>query len=145
VPIEINMPIARNRFTARLARLAASCVAVAAIWACGPVYIPVPPPYPAETTFATDIAVDQAGKQRQVWIAMGVPDSRAAGATFYVFDQDQQAGVISRAEPDGSYVAPPMDGTEGDRVSVYYRDTRGELSGTNCVILSTSRPVAACQ
>ena len=118
-----------------LARLGACCVAVALLWACGPVYIPVPPP--AQTTFTQD------PQTPGFWIAAGGPEPRASNGTYYVFDQQRNAGVIAGAMPDGSYQAAPMAGTAGDHVLVNYKDTGGKLSATACLILSEQRPSAA--
>ena len=134
---------ARHPIGKRIARLMSCCVAAALIWSCGPVYIPVPPPQPGPTAFTSELVTDAAGNSKQVWIAAGGPDPLAGNATFYVFNQERNAGVISRALPDGTYQAPPMDGAEGDHVLIYYKDTRGEDSSVNCVLLSTLLPAAA--
>jgi hypothetical protein len=136
------MPIAaRHRMTGRVARLATCCIAAAMIWACGPVFIPVPPPA-AETVFTSELVIDEAGNPRQQWIAEGGPDARASDALFLIFDQERNAGVIAGAGPDGSYRSPPMEGTEGDHVFIHFRDTRGQDSPTACVLLSERRPFA---
>jgi hypothetical protein len=119
-------------------------MAAATIWACGPVYIPVPPPV-GETMFTSELVTDEAGKARQEWIAEGGADVRAGNATYFIFDQERNAGVIAGARPDGSYRSPPMEGTEGDHVFINFRDINGRDSAGFCVLLSERRPFAqAC-
>jgi hypothetical protein len=127
--------------TGRVARLATCCVAAAVMWACGPVYIPVPPPT-TPTAFTLEVVTDAAGNARQQWIAEGGADERATDAVYFIFDQERNAGVIAGARPDGSYRSPPMEGTEGDHVFVHFRDTGGQDSATSCVLLSERRPFA---
>lgn len=126
---------------ARLLRLGACGGVAMALWACGPVYIPVPPPN--EVAFTSALQTDPAGNSVTVWIGSRGPDSAAASAVFYLFDQEQDAGVIGGANPDGSFQSPPMKGTAGDHVTVYYRDTHGRDSAMACLILSTALPFAA--
>ncbi|MBC8131372.1 MAG: hypothetical protein H7X95_00215 [Deltaproteobacteria bacterium] len=104
-------------------------------------YIPVPPPM--QTTFTLDTGItDPQGNQ--YWIAAGGPEERARNATYYVFDQQRNAGVIATGAADGSYQAPPMPGTAGDRILINYVDTRGKPSAVACLILSEQRPASAC-
>ncbi len=119
----------------RIGRVAACCIAAAVVWACGPVYIPVPPP--AQTAFTQDTV------NPDMWIAAGGPEPRAANGLYYIFDQQRNAGVIARAAQDGSYQALPMPGTAGDHVFVSYKDTGGRDSATACLILGEQRPSAA--
>ena len=134
-----NPPTSRGWL--RLARLATSCLVVVTLWACGPVYIPVPPP--DQATFTSMLVTDSSGAQRAVWIASGGPNAASANALFYVFDSERDAGVIATADPSGAYVAPPMDGTMGDHILIYYQDMHGRISPTACLILSEQRPLAA--
>ena len=126
----------------RLARLVAGLLVVAATWACGPVYLPVPPPM--QTTFTAELITDAGGNQRQVWIAMGGPNDHAQNAVFYLFDQERNAGVIAGAMADGSYVAPPMEGTEGDHILIHYRDVQGRNSASACLLLSEKPQPDTC-
>lgn len=138
-PPALERPQRRHR---RLARLVAGLLVAATAWACGPVYLPVPPPM--QTTFTAELITDAAGNQRQVWIAMGGPNEHAQNALFYVFDQERNAGVIAGAMPDGSYVAPPMEGTEGDHIFINYRDAQGRSSASACLLLSEKLQPDAC-
>jgi len=125
---------------ARVARLVACGLGVMAIWACGPVYIPVPPPN--QVAFTSELVTAPDGMQRTVWVASGGANSNASGALFFLFDRERQAGVITTALADGSFQAPPMDGTAGDHVIVYYRDVHGRDSDSGCVLLSDATPTA---
>jgi hypothetical protein len=133
--------IRRYRTVARLLRLGTCGVMAIALWACGPVYIPVPPP--SQISFTSALETDPSGSPVTVWTATGAPDGNAANAFFYLFDQEEDAGVIGAAHPDGSFQSPPMKGTEGDHITVYYQDTHGRDSAMACLLLSTALPFAA--
>jgi hypothetical protein len=121
-----------------LARIAALLLGVTALWACNAPFIPVPPP-PA--SFTSQLVDDGAGGQKTVWITRGlVPSEQAALATFHILNQNLGDGVITTAGVDGTYEAPPMDGTEGDRVSIYYRTPEGDYSESICVLLVPTAP-----
>jgi len=125
----------------RTGRWIAACLGVLAVWACGPVYIPVPPP--SQITFTAELVTDSSGVTHTEWITAGGPNSKAADGRYFVFDQEQNGGVIAPALADGSFQSPAMPGTEGDRVLIYYEDTLGRPSATSCHLLSEQRPVAA--
>jgi hypothetical protein len=129
-----------RRLAARVARLVALCLSVAVLWACGPVFIPVPPP--GQTSFTLEVVTDSSGLERNFWVASGGPEANAANARYFVFDVERQAGVIARARSDGSYEAPPMEGTAGDRVFIHYEDEVGRKSATACLLLSEKLPTA---
>jgi hypothetical protein len=57
--------------------------------------------------------------------------------------RERNGGVIAKAAADGSYQAPPMEGTQGDHVTIQYRDEEGDNSDVACVILSEARDFAA--
>jgi hypothetical protein len=148
------MPVALKRHLRRLTalvlrtrrgtRLVAACAVVMALWACGPVYIPVPPPM-IQAAFTAETWTDAGGTEHRLWTAEGPPRVAQAEATFYFFNEQQNEGVIATGAADGSYRTPPMAGTEGDHISVYFRDSQGENSATTCLVLSEMRPVAgAC-
>jgi hypothetical protein len=117
----------------RLIRLSIACGLWAVIWACNAPFIPVPPP--GQTSFSTEMAPDGMGGEKTVWIAQGGPLADAASAKFFLYDDNLGAGVISLANPDGSYRAPPMDGNVGDRILIYYQKPNGDLSQTSCRLL----------
>lgn len=139
--VRLGRVIFRSR---RVARLAAAGLVVLSLWACGPVYIPVPPPM-IQASFTASTWTDSTGAERQLWTAEGAPRVQQSGATFYLFNQEQKAGVITVAADDGSFKSPPMPGAEGDHVLIYFRDERGESSATTCLLLTEMRPTAgAC-
>jgi len=125
----------------RKGRWIAACLGVVVLWACGPVYVPVPPP--SQISFTADLVTDSAGVTHTEWITAGGPNDKAANGRYFVFDLDQNGGVIAPAMSDGSFVAPSMPGTAGDRVSVYYEDTLGHPSASSCRVLGEERPFAA--
>jgi len=125
----------------RVTRLAAALSVVAALWACGPVYIPVPPPN--QIAFTAETLTDSAGSARRVWIASGGTNAAAAAATFYIFDADRNAGVIAVARRDGTFQSPLLEGDEGDHVQIYFTDPSGKRSSVACLLLTEQRPSAA--
>lgn len=129
----------RRRTTFRVARLLSCVLGAWAVLACGPVYIPVPPP--GQVSFTSTLLTDASGTPQTYWIAAGGPDSNAANATFFITDVQRASGVITRARADGSFVSPPMEGTAGDRVALYFQSVGGRDSTTACVILGDD-PVA---
>jgi hypothetical protein len=129
-----------SRARHRLFRLVAAVGVLFTLWACGPVYIPVPPP--SQIAFTAEDLTDASGATHRFWITAGGPDPSATAATFFVLDIDRNAGVIAGANPDGSFLAPPFEGTEGDHISIYYRDTQGRSSGTTCRLLGPDTPFA---
>jgi hypothetical protein len=123
----------RTTWRKRWSRLAAGVLCLAAVWACKAPFIPVPPP--GDTTFMPEMVPDGNGGQKTVWVTQGGPNDKAGSATFFVYDTDGGSGVITKANPDGSYVAPPMDGTRGDRIHVFYQDGKGVFSAISCQLL----------
>lgn len=132
--------LARKSF--RVGRLVAAGLGLLAVWACGPVYIPVPPP--DEISFTAEPITDASGETRTVWITSGGPNGNAIDATFYVTDIERGAGVIARARHDGSFTAGPMEGTIGDHVAVFFRDLTGRDSIASCVVLSEAATAEHC-
>ncbi len=132
----------RTWATIRVVRLLSCCLAAVALWACGPVYIPVPPP--GEISFTPEALTDAAGNPRTLWITSGGPNGNAINATFFVTDVERGAGVIARARADGSFVAGPMEGNIGDHVSVYFQELGGRDSVSACVLLSDLPAAAKC-
>jgi len=123
----------------RIGRLVAAGLGLLAVWACGPVYIPVPPP--DQISFSAQLVTDPSGATRTLWITSSGPNANAIDATFFVTDLDRGAGVIARAEHDGSFRSGPMEGSLGDHVTVYYRDVTGRDSAASCVLLGEA-PIA---
>jgi hypothetical protein len=118
----------------RLLRLATLLGAIALLWACNAPYIPVPPP---GASFTTQLVDDGAGGQKTVWITHGLPSGNAALARFYVFNEMTGNGVITTAAIDGTYTAPPIDGTMGDHIQISYQAPGGDYSDSTCLLLTT--------
>jgi hypothetical protein len=133
----------RRRTTFRIVRLLSCVLGAWVLWACGPVYIPVPPP--GQVSFTSTPLTDAAGNIQTYWIAAGGPNGNAANATFFITDEQRGAGVITRARADGSFVSPPMEGTAGDQVGVYFQAVSGRDSATACLILGDGPVAARCQ
>lgn len=91
-----------------------------------------------------ELVSDSTGNSKTVWITQGKPDARASLATFYIVDDNLQTGVIVEAKADGSYTAPAMDGTRGDRVFLYYVTQSGSTSETVCRQLVEGDPAPIC-
>jgi hypothetical protein len=87
---------------------------------------------------------DGGGATRTVWITQGKPDSRAAGAKFFIFNDAAGAGVIIDANPDGTYIAKPLEGTMGDHVFIYYTTPAGADSEVACRVLTEGDPAPHC-
>jgi hypothetical protein len=116
----------------RCGRLVAGLIGLAALWACNAPFIPVPPP---GVTFTSMLAPDGMGGEKTVWITQGGPNEKAASAKFFIFNDDASIGVITRANPDGAFIAPPLDGTQGNHIHIFYEDIKGSRSGTTCRLL----------
>jgi hypothetical protein len=124
----------------RVARLIVTLGAVTLVWACNAPFIPVPPPN--NTTFTAQLVADGSGGQKTVWITSGGPYQPAAAAEFFIVDEPLGTGVVARANPDGSYQAPAMDGTRGDRVRIFYQTPQGAIGPEICRLLMDG-PAAA--
>lgn len=111
------------------------------VLACNAPFIPVPPP---ENIFIQQSLTDGTGVTKTVWIAEGKPDTRAAGAKFFLFNQALGAGVIVEAGGDGTYTAPPLDGAMGDHVFLYYTTPAGMDSEVSCRVLTEGDPAPHC-
>jgi hypothetical protein len=129
-----------NRLWLRIARLALTLGVAAACWACNAPFIPIPPPGQT-ATFTSALVSDDAGAPRTVWIAHGPANDFAHQARFFVFDDNRMAGVIAEAAADGSFDSPPMDGTQGDRVDIWFEIPKGAPSTSVCFLLTTDSPL----
>lgn len=139
----MNIPTGSRRKTAlRIVRLASCCAVALALWACGPVYIPVPPP--GEISFTSEAFTDSTGALHTLWTTRGGPNGNAADATFSIVDRERGQGVITTAAPDGTFVAGPLEGAVGDRISISYRDAAGRESPAACRLLSDLPLAQSC-
>ncbi|HVZ73126.1 MAG TPA: hypothetical protein VHJ20_12175 [Polyangia bacterium] len=129
--------------TARFVRLAAALVATATLWACAAPNFPVPPP--GDVSFSKQVVTDNLGASKTVWITSRGADDKASSAVFYILDVTRETGVIAGAAANGSFSAPAMDGTAGDRVEIHYETPLGDISPTACVLLQEGASPPACQ
>ena len=67
---------------------------------------------------------------------MSIPS--AGSARFYLLDLNRGSGIIQIANPDGTFVTGPMEGDAGDRISIYYETSEGDLSESVCLLLADS-------
>jgi hypothetical protein len=109
--------------------------------ACNAPFIPVPPP---DNVFVSQMLTDASGNPKTVWITQGKPEAHAALAKFFIFNDSIGAGVIVDAAADGSYVAPALDGTRGDRIFIYYTTPSGSDSESVCRQLVEGDPAPSC-
>ena len=122
--------------------LAVALVGAACLVACNAPFIPVPPP---DNVFVSQLLTDGTGNSKTVWITQGKPDARAGLAKFFIFNDSNGSGVIVDANADGTYVAKPLDGTQGDRVFIYYTSPGGTDSESVCRQLVEGDPAPPCQ
>jgi hypothetical protein len=120
----------------RIARLVLALGVAAACWACNAPFIPIPPPGQV-ATFTSALVSDGNGGQKTVWVAHGPPNKDAARARFYIFDENQKAGVIAEAADDGSFDSRPMDGDLNDFVDIKFETPAGGLTMDVCFKLTT--------
>jgi hypothetical protein len=118
----------------RLLKLATLLGAFTVLWACNAPFIPVPPP---GAFFKSQLVDDGAGSQKTVWITHGLPSANAANASFTIVNLTTQDGVITMADPDGSYTAPALDGVEGAHIRIAYTTPSGDQSDSICLLLTT--------
>ena len=130
----------RTRLAKRLARIGALLAGLALVWACNAPPIVVPPP---SVAFSTELLTDATGAQRMFWRAtQPMPLTRAANATFRLYNLDNEFGYIVPANDDGTFVSQPMEGTMDDRISLYYVTPAGDYSDSICLLLREATPVA---
>jgi hypothetical protein len=125
----------RGSLRRRLGRLTLALGCTAALWACNAPFIPVPPP---AASFTSQALTDASGAAQTAWTTHGHAGNQAASARFFIYDNEAANGVIIKANPDGSYDAPPFDGTANDHVYIYYQDDAGENSELVCRLLMDS-------
>ena len=120
--------------------LATSSLMLVALPACNTPFIPLPPP--ADPTFTPVMVSDGMGGMRTMWETRGVALSEAKVS---VYNEGVGAGVIVRALMDGSYVAAPIDGREGDHIRIDYADKDGRSGPGICRVLQQGQARTDCQ
>jgi hypothetical protein len=132
----------RRWLLAAVAALVASSLLVLGLPACNTPFIPLPPP--ADPTFMPVMVADGMGGTRTMWETRGPATSSMSEAKVSVYNATVGAGVIVRAQTDGSYVASPIDGHEGDRVEIEYVAPDGRASPGICRILQPGQARTDC-
>jgi hypothetical protein len=132
----------RRWLLAAVTALAASGLLVLGLPACNTPFIPLPPP--ASPTFMSVMVSDGMGGTRTMWQTSGPASSAMTEAKVSVFNATVGGGVIVRAQVDGSYVAAPIDGREGDRVEIEYTAKDGRSGPGICRILQQGLAQMEC-
>jgi hypothetical protein len=110
-----------------------AALSLAIVFACNSPYIPIPPPNPSYEQ-------DSSGE----WAVYLPADSRAIGATYFIFNSTLGSGLIQRAAPDGSAYARPLQGQVNDSIYIHWQ--RGtETSLTICRPLGVGVVQMVCQ
>jgi hypothetical protein len=132
----------RRWLLAVVAGLATSGLLVLGLPACNTPFIPLPPP--ANPTFMSVAVADGMGGSRTMWQTSGPPSSALSEARVSIFNDNVGAGVIVRAQLDGSYVAAPIDGREGDRIQIEYQAKDGRSGPGICRLLQQGLAQMEC-
>jgi hypothetical protein len=110
--------------------------------ACNTPFIPLPPP--SDPTFTPIAVSDGMGGTRMMWETRQGPSAAMAEAKVTIYNASVGAGVVVRAQLDGSYVASPLDGKEGDRIEVDYEAKDGRKGPGLCRILQVGLAQTDC-
>jgi hypothetical protein len=132
----------RRWLLAAVMALAASSLLVLGLPACNTPFIPLPPP--ANPTFMPVMVADGLGGTRTMWQTSGPASSAMSEAKVSVFNASVGGGVIVRAQVDGSYVAAPIDGREGDRIEIEYDSKDGRSGPGICRLLQQGLAQTEC-
>ena len=132
----------RRWLVAAMTALAAGSLLLVGLPACNTPFIPLPPP--ADPTFMPVAVSDGMGGMRMMWETRGGASPAMAEAKVSIFNASVGAGVIVRAQPDGSYVAAPLDGHDGDRVEIDYISKDRRSSPGICRILHPGPALTDC-
>lgn len=107
---------------------------------CSTPFIPLPPP--ADPSFSPVAVDDGMGGLKMMWETRG---SVSAGeAKVSVYNASAGEGVIVRALPDGTYVASPIEGREGDRIEIGFEAKDGQRAPGICRLLQTGLAQTPC-
>jgi hypothetical protein len=122
--------------------LSTSSLMLVALPSCNTPFIPLPPP--ADPTFTPMMVSDGMGGMRTMWETRGPVSSALGEARVSVYNESVGAGVIVRAQVDGSYVAAPIDGREGDRIRIEYTAKDGRSGPGICRLLQQGQARTDC-
>jgi hypothetical protein len=110
--------------------------------ACNTPFIPLPPP--SDPTFMPVTVTDAMGGTQTVWETRGPASAALADAKVSVYNASVGAGVIVRAGADGSYVASPIEGREGDHIEIEYDSKDGRSGPGICRVLQVGLAQTEC-
>jgi len=122
--------------------LATSSSMLVGLPACNTPFIPLPPP--ADPTFTAVMVSDGMGGMRTMWETRGPATSALTEAKVSVYNESVGAGVIVRAQVDGSYAAAPIDGREGDHIRIEYAAKDGRSGPGICRVLQQGQARTDC-
>lgn len=131
-----------------LVAVTGACLSSAALFlftlsACNTPFIPLPPP--GDPTFTPVTVTDGIGAAHTMWQTSGTPAAQMADAKVSVFNLDVGVGVMVRAKPDGSYVANPIEGREGDRIQIQFESRDLRSSPDICRVLQAGLAQTECR
>jgi hypothetical protein len=84
------------------------------------------------------------GGMRTMWQTSGPPSSAMSEAKVSVYNSSIGAGVIVKAQIDGSYVTTPIDGREGDKIQIEYTAKDGRSAPGICRVLQQGQSRTDC-
>ena|SRR5687767_4981820 len=132
----------RRWLLAALTALATSGLMLVALPACNTPFIPLPPP--ADPSFMPVMVSDGMGGTRTMWETRGPASAMQGEAKVSIYNASVGAGVIVKAQLDGSYVAAPIDGREGDRIQIEYTAKDGRSGPSICRLLQQGQARTDC-
>ena len=110
---------------------------------CNSNFIPVPPP--GNPTFEPIQIADVMGASRQVWQVSGSPNDAMKNARVSVFNLSLGLGVLVKASPTGGYTSGALEGTEGDKIELFYDSATSERSPSICRRLQAGVGATPCE
>ena len=110
---------------------------------CNSNFIPVPPP--GNPTFEPIQIADVMGASRQVWQVSGSPNDAMKNARVSVFNVSLGLGVLVKATPTGGYTSGVLEGTEGDKIELFYESATSETSPSICRRLQAGVGTMPCE
>lgn len=120
--------------------LGAGGVLVFGLTACSTPFIPLPPP--SDPSFTPIVVDDGMGGVRMTWETRGTV--AGAEARVSVYNATLGEGIIVRSLADGSYVASPLEGREGDRVEIDFEAKDGQGGAGICRLLQRGLAQTPC-
>ncbi len=133
----------RPRIRSRLAAALSAGICLLALARCNTPFIPIPPP--SDPRFTPLTVADPVNGTKTVWETRSEASDQQKLATIFIYNLNVGAGVIARAQADGSYVANPIEGKRGDHIQIYYETPAGQPSLVICRPLGEGLVRIGCQ